>query len=149
MNRVLDVRRSRRRRRSPSDGLAPAVSVLRWPSNRSTDGVFEMFGAQGAGRFGSPQEPADSTNGENVLFVTASRRAAPDTPAVLLSLVNTSPSEAVRLSIKLAGRTPASLAGTILTAPSITPGAFHGAVLKEKVVEITVPARSVVVLTVQ
>lgn len=120
MNRVLDTRPPRRRRRS-SDGLAPAVSVLRWRSGHATDGVFEMFSAQEAGRFGSPSPPTDSPDGENVLFVSASRRAAPDTPAVLLSLVNTSPSEAVRLSIKLAGRAPKSLAGTILTAPSMTP----------------------------
>jgi hypothetical protein len=164
MNRVLDVRRPRRRR--ASDGQAPAVSILRWPSTASSDGVFEMFSAQQAGRFGSsdPDSPG-STTGENLLLVSASRRTAPDTPAVLLSLVNSSPIQAVRLSIKLAGRAPTTVTGTILTAPPMTPRtagarkgcgatrvgpeAFHGAVLKGKVVAITVPARSVVVLTVQ
>jgi alpha-L-arabinofuranosidase len=168
MNRALDARRPRRRRRS-SGGLAPAVSVLRWRSGPSTDGVFEMFSAREAGRSAALQlVSADSRDGrENVLLVSASRRVAPDTPAVLLSLVNTSPSQAVKLSLKLAGRTPASLTGTILTAPSMTPpkaaactrpeaaspvpqpSAFYGAVLTGKVVQITVPAKSVVVLTVQ
>jgi alpha-N-arabinofuranosidase len=166
MNRVLDVRRPGRRRRS-SDGRAAAVSVLRWPSGASTDGVFEMFSAHEAGRFASvePEAPG-SPSGENVLLVSASRRTAPDAPAVLLSLVNTSPFQAVKLSVKLAGRRPTSLVGTILTAPllalrkdagrqrpaqshSVAPSAFQGAVLKGKVVEVTVPARSVVVLTVQ
>jgi hypothetical protein len=84
---------------------------------------------------------------------------------VLLSFVNTSPGEAVKLSLKLAGPAARSVAGTILTAPSL-PGArsvapapaapaagqpvpFHGAVARGKVLEITVPARSVVVLTVR
>jgi alpha-L-arabinofuranosidase len=103
---------------------------------------------------------------ENVLLVGATRSAGRATPAVLLSFINTSPSEAVRLSVKLAGRTPTSMAGTILTAPPVEarnetgrhdavplPAAqpvapFRGAVLKGKVVQITVPARSLVVLTV-
>ncbi len=165
MNRVLDLRRPRRRRRS-SDGLAPTVSILRWPSGPSTDGVFEIFGAQQTARFGSLEpESSDSANGENVLLVSASRRSAPDAPAVLLSFVNTSPCQAVRLSIRLAGRTPKLVAGTILTVPPMSPRtavvnkryevssmvqptAFRGVVLNGKVVAITVPARSVVVLTV-
>jgi alpha-N-arabinofuranosidase len=165
MNRVLDVQRPRRRRR-PSDGLAPKVSVLRWPSGPATDGVFEMFSAEQAARFGSLEpESADSANHENVLLVSTSRRSAPDSPAVLLSFVNTSPSQAVRLSLKLAGRTPKAMAGTILTAPKLSgrravsngrhdastvprPAAFRGAVLNGNMVALTVPARSVVVLTV-
>ena len=86
---------------------------------------------------------------ESVLLVGASRATTPATPAVLLSFVNTSPSDAVKLSVKLAGRTPTSMAGTILTAPPLAACAeFRGAVLKGKVVEVTVPARSLVVLTV-
>jgi hypothetical protein len=166
MNRVLDVRRPHRRRRS-SDGPSPPVSVLRWPAGPSTDGVFEMFSAHEVGRFlRVAPDSADTAGGENVLLVSASRRTSPDAPAVVLSLANTSPWQAVRLSVKLAGGTPSSVAGTILTAPPITardalgrrrsagsppngPRAFRGAILKGKVVEITVPARSVVVLTVQ
>ena len=67
----------------------------------------------------------------------------------------------MKLSVKLAGRPPKSMAGSVLTAPPMgarvgfealnvpQPAAFHGAVLNGKIVEITVPARSVVVLTFQ
>ncbi len=96
---------------------------------------------------------------ENVLLVSASRSAAFDTPAVHLSFVNTSPSQAVKLALTLAGPAPTSLAGTVLTVPPTAvgegfdaaglprPAAFRGAVLNGKAVAITVPARSVVVLT--
>ena len=159
MNRVLDVRRSRSGRRAP-EGLAPTVSVLRWPSGALTGSAFEMFSAQESGRF-EREWPDAAYDGENVLLVSASRRVAPDIRAVRLSFVNVSPSQAVKLSIKLAGRAPTSLVGTILTAPQAAamdgfdvsrvaqPALFHGAVLKERVVEITVPARSVVVLIVE
>ena len=67
----------------------------------------------------------------------------------------------MKLSVKLAGRAPSSVSGSVLTAPRVAargdfealnvppPAAFHGAVLKGKIVDITVPARSVVVLTFQ
>ena len=70
-------------------------------------------------------------------------------------------SQAVKLSVKLAGRAPKSLAGSVLTAPPMParagvvastvpqPAVFRGAMLKGNIVEITVPARSVVVLTLQ
>jgi alpha-N-arabinofuranosidase len=160
MNRVID-RPSARRSRRPADTTAPGVSVLRWPSGGGAEGVFEMFGAQEAGRFASleGESPDAAWRQENVLLVSASRRVAPDTPAVQLSLVNTSPSQAVKLSIKLAGRAPRSMSGTVLTAPAMGPHQgfdasnaarpvpFAGAVLNDRVVAITVPARSVVVLT--
>jgi alpha-L-arabinofuranosidase len=162
MNRVLTPRPARRGRRPP-DARASAVSVLRWPAGRSADGVFEMFSATDAPRFGSldPESRDSAYARENILLVSASRRVAPDTPAVQLSFVNTSLSQAVKLSVKLAGRAPKSMAGSVLTTPPTAkrdgfeatnvpqPAAFHGAVLKGRVVEITVPARSVVVLTFQ
>jgi hypothetical protein len=166
MNSAHDLRQPRRGGRSSDGRVASTVSVLRWPFGRSASGVFEMFSAREEGWFGAfDPESADSAYGENVLFVSASRKGATNTPAVLLSLVNASPCQAVRLSVKLAGRMPTSVAGTVLTAPPMTPnkevaqrgsgasnavqpGAFRGAVLKGKVVEITVPARSVVVVTV-
>jgi hypothetical protein len=88
------------------------------------------------------------SNSENVLLVGASKVSTRATPAVMLSLVNTSPSQAVKLSVKLAGRTPTSWTGTILTAPDVQPSRFFGAVLTGKVVQVTLPARSLVVLTV-
>ena len=114
--------------------LASPVSVLRWPSGGPADGVFEMFSAQ--------------EDGENVLLVSASRQQPRDTPGAHLSFVNTSPSQAVKLSLKLAGSAPASIAGRVLTLPAMAAAPFHGATLRGRIVEITVPARSVVVLTV-
>jgi hypothetical protein len=162
MHRLLDRPRATRGPLSP-EAPAPAVSVLRWPPGRSASGVFEMFSARETSRLAS-WKPGAGAGCENVLLVSASRRVTPAAPAVLLSFINTSTSEAVRLSVKLAGRTPTSMAGTILTAPPLAAGggscaeapaanvadpvAFRGAVLKGKIVEITVPARSVVVLTV-
>ena len=120
-----------------------------------------MFGAQEGGRFGSldGESPDAPWSRENILLVSASRSVAPDRPRVQLSLVNTSLSQAAKLSVKLAGRAPKSVTGSVLTAPptaaihgfdgtdTAQPAAFDGAVLKGRVVEITVPARSVVVLT--
>ena len=142
--------------------------MLRWRSGPSADAVYELFSAQEVGRFGALDTPSPGcTDGENVLLISSSRRTDPSPPGIVLSLVNTSPSQAVRLSVKLGGRrTPTSVTGTILTAPSMTThhalartrknalghvgsSAFGGSVLKGKVVEITVPATSVVVLTVQ
>jgi hypothetical protein len=164
MNRVLLPQRTRRERRSPPP--ASTVSVLRWPSGRSAGGVFEMFSAQETGWFGS-RGPAssDPLAGENLLLVGASSGSGARGPAALLSLANASPSQAVRLSIKLAGRTPDAVTGTVVTAPTpaahgaarhVDPGAvdaaqpavFRGAILRGKIVDVTVPARSVVVLTV-
>jgi hypothetical protein len=154
----------RSRRRSARD-LERGVSLFRWRSGPSAAGVYDIFGAHETGRFGAPEPGAvDAGESENVLLVSASRRVAPDTPAVLLSLVNTSPLQAVRLSVKLAGRAPTSLTGTIVTAPPaasarprarqasgvprpIGPSRFQGAVLKGKIVDITVPATSVVAVT--
>ncbi len=157
MNRVLDPRAARGGGRAP-DSDAAAVSVLRWPAGGSASEAFEMFSARQAGAcaFRDGQSPEGR---ENVLLVSASRSAAPDTPAVHLSFVNTSPSQAVKLSLKLAGPPPTSLAGTVLTVPATDAGegfeafrgprptVFRGAVLTGKAVAITVPARSVVVLT--
>jgi hypothetical protein len=160
-----DVRATRRGRRSAGD-LPSEVSVLRWPTGHAADGVFEMFSAEETGWFGSTSATSrDPVDGENVLLLSASTRTDPDGRAVLLSLVNTSPHDAVRLSVKLAGPAPAAIAGTILTAPPLPihrpstrgaarveaahrPRAFHGATLEGKVVSVVVPARSVVVLTV-
>ena len=162
MNRIVEPRPRGRRRRSPAAPNA-TVSVLRWPSGGASGGVFEMFSAREPGWFATLGPASLGAGGENLLFVSASTRVAPYAPGVLLSLVNTSPSQAVRLAIKLAGRMPRSVVGTVMTAPPLDPRdagsalaavsdarpvAFRGAQLKGKVVEITVPARSVVVLTI-
>ena len=52
-------------------------------------------------------------------MVSASATRAADGSAVHLSLANTSPAQAVTLTVKLAGLTPKSVAGRVLTAPAI------------------------------
>jgi len=121
MHLVLDGRPPRARRRS-STRPAPAVSVLRWRSGPGTGGVHPLFSVNEAGRLGaSALQSPDSPDGDNVLLVGSSRRAEPGPPGIVLSLVNTSPTEAVTLSVKLAGPTPTSVTGTILSAPPMAP----------------------------
>jgi alpha-N-arabinofuranosidase len=78
---------------------------------------------------------------------------------VHLSLANTSPVQAVTLSVKLAGVAPTSVAGRVLTAPTmnahntfsaptaVQPVAFDGASVTGDTVAIKLPAKSVVILT--
>ena len=78
-----------------------------------------------------------------------------------VSLANTSPTQGVTLTVKLAGVSPKSVAGRILTAPamnahntfeapdSVMPATFTGATLKGDALAVTLPAKSVVVLTLE
>jgi alpha-N-arabinofuranosidase len=91
-------------------------------------------------------------------MVSASATRAADGSAVHLSLANTSPSQAVALTVKLAGVAPKSVAGRVLTAPAmnahntfeapnaVQPGAFAGATLTGDTLEVKLPAKSVVML---
>ena len=91
-------------------------------------------------------------------MVSASATRAADGSAVHLSLANTSPAQAVTLTVKLAGLTPKSVAGRVLTATAmnahntfeakdaVQPTAFSGATLKGDTLEVRLPAKSVVVL---
>jgi alpha-N-arabinofuranosidase len=91
-------------------------------------------------------------------MVSASATRAADGSAVHLSLANTSPSQAVALTVKLAGLTPKAVTGRILTATAldahntfdapnaVQPAAFTGATLKGDMLEVKLPAKSVVVL---
>ena len=105
-----------------------------------------------------PQAPDAIAGADNILLVSASTSDAADQPVVHLSLVNTSPAQTVKLSLKLARLTPTSIAGSVLTAPPagarrVTatqppwPTMFDGATLDGRTLAIAVPARSVVVLT--
>ncbi len=91
-------------------------------------------------------------------MLSASATRAADGSAVHLSLANTSPAQAVTLTVKLAGVSPRSVAGRVLTAPemnthntfeapnSVQPAAFSGASIKGDTLEVNLPAKSVVVL---
>jgi alpha-N-arabinofuranosidase len=123
--------------------------------------VFEMFKVHQGGTY-LPIEltSPDYTFGqEKIPIVSASATRAADGSGVHLSLANTSPSQAVTVSVKLAGLTSKSVAGRILTAAAINahntfeapnavqPAAFSGATLKGDTLEVKLPAKSVVILT--
>jgi alpha-L-arabinofuranosidase len=123
--------------------------------------VFEMFKAHQGGTF-LPldlQSPDYAFGQERIPMVSASATRAADKSAVHLSLVNTSPAQAVTVSVKLAGVAPKLVAGRVLTAPAMNahntfaapdamkPATFDGASIKGDTLEVKLPAKSVAILT--
>jgi alpha-N-arabinofuranosidase len=137
--------------------LTDKEKMLRTP----TYWVFEMFKVHQGGTFlpVELQSPDYTFKDEKIPMVSASATRAADKSAVHLSLANTSPTQAATLSVKLAGIAPASVTGRILTAPAmnahntfpapnaVQPAAFDGASIKGDMLEVKLPARSVVILT--
>jgi alpha-N-arabinofuranosidase len=137
--------------------LTDKERMLRTP----TYWVFEMFKVHQGGTFlpVELQSPDYAFGQEKIPMVSASATRAADNSAVHLSLANTSPAQTVTLSVKMAGVAPTSVAGRVLTAPSMTahntfsaptavqPVAFDGASVKGDTVAIKLPAKSVVILT--
>jgi alpha-L-arabinofuranosidase len=136
--------------------LTDKDKMLRTP----TYWVFEMFKVHQGGTF-LPVElhtPDYALGQEKIPLLSASATRAADGSAVHLSLANTSPSQAATLSVKLAGVSPKSVSGRVLTAAAmdahntfdapnaVQPTAFNGAVLKDDTLEVKLPAKSVVVL---
>jgi alpha-N-arabinofuranosidase len=136
--------------------LTDKEQMLRTP----TYWVFEMFKVHQGGTFlpVDLQSPDYVFGQEKIPMVSASATRAADGSAVHLSLANTSPSQAVTLTVKLAGLAPTSVAGRVLTAPAmnahntfeapdaVRPAAFDGATLRGDALEVKLPAKSVVVL---
>jgi len=136
--------------------LTAKEKMLRTP----TYWVFEMFKVHQGGTVlpVELQSPDYVFGQEKIPMVSASATKAKDGAAIHLSLANTSPSQAVALGVKLAGVTSKSVTGRILTAADMTahntfeapnavqPAAFTGASLKGDVLEVKLPAKSVVVL---
>jgi alpha-N-arabinofuranosidase len=136
--------------------LTDKERMLRTP----TYWVFEMFKVHQGGTFlpVELQSPDYALGQEKIPMVSASATRAADGSAVHLSLANTSPLQAVTLSVKLAGLTPKTVAGRVLTATAIDahntfaaptavqPAAFSGAAVKGDTLEVKLPAKSVVVL---
>jgi len=136
--------------------LTDKEKMLRTP----TYWVFEMFKVHQGGTF----LPVDLTSPdyvfgeEKIPMVSASATRAADGSAVHLSLANASPSESVALSVKLAGLTPKSATGRILTATAmdahntfdapnaVQPTTFTGASLDGGTLRVKLPAKSVVIL---
>jgi alpha-N-arabinofuranosidase len=123
--------------------------------------VFEMFKVHQDGTFlpVELQSPDYVFAQEKIPMLSASATRARDGSAVHLSLANASPTQAATLSVRISGLTAKSAAGRVLTAPAmnthntfdapsaVQPAAFTGAALKGDVLEVALPAKSVVVLT--
>ncbi len=136
--------------------LTDKEKMLRTP----TYWVFEMFKVHQGGTFlpVELQSPDYAFGQEKIPMVSASATRAADGSAIHLSLANTSPAQAVTLSVKLAGLTPKSVAGRVLTATAmdahntfespnaVQPSAFGGATVQGDTLEVKLPAKSVVVL---
>ena len=136
--------------------LTSKEKMLRTP----TYWVFEMFKVHQGGTFlpVELQSPDYVFGQEKIPMVSASATRAADGSAIHLSLANTSPTQPVTLSVKLAGFTPKAVAGRVLTAPEMTahntfeakdavqPAAFGGATVKGDMLEVKLPAKAVVVL---
>ena len=137
--------------------LTAKERMLRTP----TYWVFEMFKVHQGGTFLPVElQSPDYVFGQGTIpMVSASATRAADRSAVHLSLANTSPSQPATLTVKLAGVTPKSVAGRVLTgttmnahntfdAPDVVkPTIFEGAALIGDSLEVRLPAKSVVILT--
>ncbi len=136
--------------------LTDKEKMLRTP----TYWVFEMFKVHQGGTFlpVELQSPDYVLGQEKIPMVSASATRAADSSAVHLSLANLSPSQALTLTVKLAGLTPKAVSGRILTAAAIDahstfespnavqPAAFTGAKIEGDTLEVKLPAKAVVVL---
>jgi alpha-N-arabinofuranosidase len=136
--------------------LTDKEKMLRTP----TYWVFEMFKVHQGGTFlpVELQSPDYASGSDKIPMVSASATRAADGSAVHLSLANTSPKQALTLTVKLAGAAPKTVAGRVLTAAAldahntfaapdaVQPAAFTGATLKGDTLEVKLPAKSVVVL---
>jgi alpha-N-arabinofuranosidase len=139
--------------------LTDKEKMLRTP----TYWAFEMLKVHQDGTFlpVELQSPDYVLGSEKIPMLSASATRAADKSAVHLSLANASPSQGVALSMKLAGLAAKSVTGRVLTAPAmnahntfdapnaVQPAAFSGASLKGDALEVALPAKSVVVLTLQ
>src|SRR6185436_8788730 len=97
--------------------LTDKEKMLRTP----TYWVFEMFKVHQGGTFlpVELQSPDYAFGSDTIPMLSASATRAADGSAVHLSLANSSPTQAVTLSVKLAGVAPKSAAGRVLTAPAM------------------------------
>ena len=137
--------------------LTDKEKMLRTP----TYWVFEMFKVHQGGTFlpVELQSPDYAFGSERIPLVSASATRAATGSTVHLSLANTSPAQASTLTVKLLGLAPKSVTGRVLTAAAldahntfatpdaVRPGAFDGARLRADTLEVKLPARSVIVLT--
>jgi alpha-N-arabinofuranosidase len=125
--------------------------------------VFEMFKVHQGGTF-LPVElraPDYAFGGEKIPAVSASATRSADGKAVHLSLANTTPGQPASITVTLAGISPASATGRLLTAPTmqahntfaapdaVKPMPFEGVKLAGSTLTLTLPAKSVAVIEVR
>jgi alpha-N-arabinofuranosidase len=124
--------------------------------------VFEMFKVhQGATSLPLTLTTPDYSVGENkipAVSASASRDAA---GKIHISLSNANPNAAITVACALTGVTAKSVSGRVLTAPAVTshntfdaphtvePARFDGATLADGKLTIALPAKSVIVLTLE
>jgi alpha-N-arabinofuranosidase len=122
--------------------------------------VYEMFKVHQGGTFlpVELQSPDYAFGSERIPAVSASATRAADGRTVHLSLANTTPQQAIAITVTLAGLTPSSAAGRLLTAPTmqahntfaapdtVRPVPFDGVKLAGAALTVTLPARSVAVI---
>jgi alpha-N-arabinofuranosidase len=139
--------------------LTDEEKMLRTP----TYWVFEMFKVHQGGRLlpVELQSPDYALGPEKIPMLSASATRAADGSAVHLSLANTSPAQALTLTVELAGLAAKSVTGRILTAramnahntfeakDAVQPALFDAAALAGDTLEVKLPAKSVVVLALE
>jgi alpha-N-arabinofuranosidase len=122
--------------------------------------VFEMFKVHQGGTFlpVELQTPDYAFGSEKIPAVSASATRSADGKAVHLSLANTTPGQPASITVTLAGLSPASAAGRLLTAPTmqahntfaapdaVKPMPFEGVKLAGSTLTLTLPAKSVAVV---
>jgi len=135
--------------------LTDKEKMLRTP----TYWVFEMFKVhQGGTVLPVEMQAPDYVFGDQKIPAISASATRAAGGAVHLSLANTSPHQPFTMTVRLAGITPTSVAGRVLTAgamnahntfaapDTVRPAAFDGATLRGDTLEVRVPATSVVVL---
>jgi alpha-L-arabinofuranosidase len=124
--------------------------------------VYEMFKVHQGGTFLPVDiKSPDYKLGDNAIPVVSASATRDAKSAVHLSLVNTNPREPVTIACKLAGFAPKTVAGRVLTAAemnahntftapnAVHPEVFAGARIESDSLQITLPAKSVVMLDLQ
>jgi alpha-L-arabinofuranosidase len=124
--------------------------------------VFEMFKVhQGATSLAVELTSPDYALGADKIPAVSASASRDTQGKIHLSLVNTNPNASITVACSVAGRTAKSVSGRILTAPTIQshntfaapdvvkPASFDGAKLDAGKLTIALPAKSVVMLTLE
>jgi alpha-N-arabinofuranosidase len=135
--------------------LTDGPRMLRTP----TYWVFEMYKVHQGGTFLPVTLDSPPYGFGNGTIPAISASATRDNAGrVHLSIANADPNRSFTLNVKLAGLTPTSVSGRVLTAPSITahntfdapdavsPKDFDGAKLRGGQLEVSLPSKSVAVI---